>query len=217
MAFSVESLTSFRMNRFLRIAPGLLAASLFPMASLPVRAGAPAGGPAAAGVMVMNTNISQAQVTQAQQAWCNALLAISRAYRSGGLPAARTTAEKVLDDAYAYQYGPVAFKPTLTSGAQTFRPTKEGALAYFVGNNPRFPKDSGFAINPWEKCTIRTQVIQLHGDLAITMGNVDITDNKGNATTVDKTWAFLREPDGQIRIVLHHSSLPYKLPTATAP
>jgi len=27
-------------------------------------------------------------------------------------------------------------------------------------------------------------------------------------TVVDKTWAFVRDPDGEIRIVLHHSSLP---------
>ena len=160
--------------------------------------------------MVMNTNISQAQVLQAQQAWCNALLSISRAYRTGGFAQARAVAEKVLDQAYGYEYGPVAFKPTLTSGVQTFRPTKEGALAYFVGGNPNFPKDQGFALKPWEQCSLRTQVIQLHGGVAITMGNVDLTDSSGKVTTVDKTWAFLREADGETRIVLHHSSLPYQ-------
>ena len=41
------------------------------------------------------------------------------------------------------------------------------------------------------------------------MGNVDLTDSSGKLTTVDKTWAFVREPDGEIRIVLHHSSLPF--------
>jgi hypothetical protein len=160
--------------------------------------------------MVMNTNISQAQVTQAQQAWCDALLSISRAYRRGGISQARATAETVLDQAYGYNYGPVAFKPTLTSGAQTFRPTKQGALAYFVGGDPAYPNDRGFALNPWDKCALRTQVIQLYGNVAITMGNVDLTDSSGKVTTVDKTWAFLREPDGQTRIVLHHSSLPYQ-------
>jgi hypothetical protein len=41
------------------------------------------------------------------------------------------------------------------------------------------------------------------------MGNVDLTDSSGKLTTVDKIWAFVREPDGEIRIVLHHSSLPF--------
>lgn len=161
--------------------------------------------------MRMNSNITEQQVLSIQQAWCNGLLAISNAYAAGGFAAAETTASKILDQAYAYQYGPVAFKPTLTQPPQTFRGTKEGAMAYFVGGNSSYPNDKGFAIKPWQKCSIRNQVIQLHGDLAITMGNVDLTDSSGKVTTVDKTWAFLREPDGAVRIILHHSSLPFSV------
>ena len=32
---------------------------------------------------------------------------------------------------------------------------------------------------------------------------------KGNLTKVDKTWGYVRGGDGKLRIVLHHSSLPY--------
>ena len=28
-------------------------------------------------------------------------------------------------------------------------------------------------------------------------------------TKVDKTWGYVRGPEGNLRIVLHHSSLPY--------
>lgn len=159
--------------------------------------------------MRMNSNITEQQVLNTQQGWCNGLLAISKACTTGGFAAAETTASKILDQAYGYQYGAVAFKPTLTQQPQTFRGAKAGALAYFVGGNPSYPNDKGFAIKPWRKCSIRNQVIQLHGDLAITMGNVDLTDSSGKMTTVDKTWAFIREPDGEVRIVLHHSSLPF--------
>jgi hypothetical protein len=159
----------------------------------------------------MDTNISEAQVLQAQQAWCAGLLSIGQAYRSGGFAKAKTTANQVLDQAYAYQFGAVAFKPTLTVAPQTFRSTKAGALAYFVGGDPNYPNDKGFAIKPWKTCAVRNQVIQLHGMFATTMGNVDLTDDKGAVTTVDKTWTFVREPDGSIRIVLHHSSLPFTL------
>jgi hypothetical protein len=159
--------------------------------------------------MRMDTNISEAQVLQAQQAWCAGLLSISQAYASGGFTKAKATANQVLDQAYGYQYGPVAFKPTLTVNPQTFRPTKAGALAYFVGGDPNFPNDRGFAINPWKTCVVRNQVIQLHGMFATTMGNVDLTNDKGVVTTVDKTWTFIREPDGSVRIILHHSSLPF--------
>lgn len=115
----------------------------------------------------------------------------------------------MIDQYYAFQHGPVAFKPTLASGAQTFRSTRAGALAYFVGHDPAFPADSGFALKGWRSCKVDNAVVQLRGALAITMGQVTLTDAKGKTTTVDKTWAFEREPDGAIRIVLHHSSLPF--------
>lgn len=205
----------------LALSAALVASALvtaLPATAVPATAVPATAVPAATAPRVtpMSTNISEAQVLQAQRAWCEALLSISRAYRTGGFPLARATAEKVLDSAYGYAYGPVAFKPTLTSGQQTFRPTRAGALAYFVGGDPQFPNDAGFAITPWTACGIRNQVVQLHGIFAVTMGNVDLTDSSGKLTTVDKTWGFLREPDGETRIVLHHSSLPFQ-PAPSAP
>jgi hypothetical protein len=160
-------------------------------------------------VQILDDNISLAQVLKAQEGWCKALLQISADYSKGGIAKAKATATQVIDQAYGYQYGPVAFKPTLASGEQTFRTTREGALAYFVGNNPNFPQDKGFALKPWRSCRIVNQVIQLNGSSATTMGNVIFTDATGSATSVDKTWNFVKEPDGSVRIVLHHSSLNY--------
>ena len=164
---------------------------------------------AAPTVQVFDSNITQAQVVAAQRGWCQGLLNIGAAYRSGGYAKAKVAAEAVIDQAYAYQYGPVAFKPTLASGAQTFRATRAGAIAYFVGGDPAFPKDKGFAIKPWRSCEVSNHVIQLRGSHATTMGNVSFTDAAGQVTTVDKTWGFVRESDGTVRIVLHHSSLPF--------
>ena len=180
----------------------LAAASLTPALAAPAQ---PSGQ-----VQVRDHNISMAQVIEAQKAWCAGLLKISQAYASGGIKAATTAAEAVIDQAYAYQNGPVAFKPTLASGSQTFRDTREGALAYFVGNNPRFPNDKGFALKPWRTCSAVNAVIQLNGSSAVTMGNVVITDAKGDTTTVDKTWQFEKESNGMVRILVHHSSLPFQ-------
>ena len=108
----------------------------------------------------------------------------SAAYASGGFSKAKATAEAVIDQAYAYQYGPVAFKPTLASGSEAFRPTRAGALAYFVGGNPTFPNDKGFALKPWRSCEVINQVIQLNGGYATTMGNVRFVDASGKTTTV---------------------------------
>jgi hypothetical protein len=41
------------------------------------------------------------------------------------------------------------------------------------------------------------------------MGNVMITGADGKVTTVDKTWGFVKDDKGALRIVLHHSSLPF--------
>lgn len=165
---------------------------------------------AAPTVQVLNSNLTQAEVVTAQKGWCSALLKISAAYANGGFSKAKATAEAVIDQAYAYQYGPVAFKPTLATGSQTFSPTRAGALAYFVGGDPAFPNDKGFAIKPWRSCEVTNQVIQLNGSYAVTMGYVSFMDAAGKTTTVDKTWGFMKESDGSIRIMLHHSSLPFE-------
>ncbi len=159
---------------------------------------------------VVNTNITEAEVKAAQDGWGKALIQISDDFASGGIAKAKATANRVLDAAYGYNLGVVLFKPTLTHGAQTFRTTKAGALAYFVGDDRSFPSDKGFALGGWKKYEYRNAGIFINGDLAITMGNVILTDKDGKVTTVDKTWGFKKDSQGQLRIVLHHSSLPFQ-------
>ena len=160
------------------------------------------------GSTVQNNNITEAEVQAAQEAWGKALIQISKDGQKSNQKA-RETAIAVLDGAYGYNMGPVLFKPTLTSGEKTFRTTKEGALAYFVGGDPNFPNDTGFALIGWEKYEYKNAAVYINGDLALTMGNVFLTDKTGKVTTVDKTWAFKKDAQGKLRIVLHHSSLPY--------
>lgn len=174
-------------------------AALFAVASGGVMATAP----------VVNTTVTEAEVIAAQQAWGEALVRISQDHEQGGLKKAKATAAAIIDAAYAYQMGPVLFKPTLTQAPQTFRLTREGALAYFVGDDARFPQDTGFALKGWRKVDIQNAGIHIHGDVATTMGKVTLTDRQGQQTTVDKTWQFKKDDAGKLRIVLHHSSLPY--------
>lgn len=166
------------------------------------------------GDKVTNTNITVEEVQAAQEAWGAALLKISKEGREKGQKQAARTAGAVLDAAYGYNIGPVLFKPTLTTGDQVFRTTREGALAYFVGGNKNFPNDSGFALKPWDKFEYKNAAVHITGDLALTMGNVMLTDSSGKVTTVDKTWGFKKDDKGVVRIVLHHSSLPY-IPAAS--
>lgn len=154
--------------------------------------------------------LTEAEVVAAQQAWGAALVQIATVNAEQGPVAARAVADAIIEAAYGYQLGPVLFKPTLTLAPQTFRTTAEGALAYFVGQNPNFPNDYGFALNPWTAVAIENAAIFIDGDTALTMGNVMITAADGSVTVVDKTWGFHRDAEGTIRIVLHHSSLPHQ-------
>ena len=156
--------------------------------------------------------ITYDEVNAAQQAWCDALVKIGKTKEEGG--DYKAFAEQVLSEAYNYDYGKVFFKPTLAYGDQTFRNDKKGALAYFVGGDVNYPNDKGFAITPWVKARYdnagdKNEGIQIYGSVAITMGNVWVTDKNGKEIMVDKTWVFRKGKDGKLRIIVHKSSLPF--------
>jgi hypothetical protein len=156
--------------------------------------------------------ITYDEVNKAQQAWCDALVKIGTLKEEGG--DYKTFAEQVLSTAYNYDHGKVFFKPTLAYGDQTFRNDKKGALAYFIGGDEAYPNDKGFALTPWVKARYdnagnNNEGIQIYGSIAITMGNVWVTDKNGNEVMVDKTWVFKKGKDGKLKIIVHKSSLPF--------
>ena len=154
--------------------------------------------------------ITTDELAAARNAWGEGLIAISKAYEEGGIDAARPVAESVLDAAYGYNLGPVLFKPTMASGDQTFRPSRHGALAYFVGHDTEYPLDGGFGIKGWRSMNSETAASFAEGDVAMWMGKIELTDKDGNVTQVDKSFGYRKDSEGTLRIVLHHSSLPYK-------
>lgn len=156
--------------------------------------------------------ITYDEVNAAQQAWCDALVKIGQLKEEGG--DYKTFADEVLSSAYNYDNGKVFFKPTLAFGDQTFRNDKKGALAYFIGGDPDYPNDKGFALTPWVKARYdnagpNNEGIQIYGSVAITMGNVWVTGKDGKEVMVDKTWVFKKGKDGKLRIIVHKSSLPF--------
>ena len=155
------------------------------------------------------TTITESELAEAREIWGDALVGISQAYDNEGIEAATELANQAIDGAYGYELGPVLFKPTLASGKQTFRPTREGALSYFVGHNDTYPQDGGFGLKGWRKVESETSASFVQGDIAMWMGNVTFTDKNGDVTIVDKSWGYKKDEHGTLRIVLHHSSLPY--------
>lgn len=147
--------------------------------------------------------ITRAMIEQAQEGWIAALVSVGAAED----PAAR--ASEVLRNYYDFDGKGVLFKPTLTHGEQTFRMTKEGALSYFVGGNAAFAQDDGFALRPYVSGVADIRDVVIVGRAAIAMGNVTLTAYDGSTVMVDKTFGYRLDDNGNLRIITHHSSLPF--------
>ena len=158
----------------------------------------------------MSAEITEQELAAARESWGDALVAISKAFEEEGIDAARVAANRALDTAYGFDLGQVLFKPTMAGGEQTFRTTREGALAYFVGHTDEYPGDSGFGIKGWRSVVSETAASFIQGDVAMWMGWITFIDKDGDITKVDKSWGYKKDEAGTLRIVLHHSSLPYQ-------
>ena len=152
---------------------------------------------------------TETEVAKARAAWGNGLVAISTAYDDHGIKAARAVADDLLDELYGFEFGTILFKPTLSGGAQTFRTDKQGTLSYFIGHNPDYPQDKGFALKSWRIVTSETSSLLTEGDVAMWMGWVFFTNKEGDTIKVDKSFGYRRVNDGSLKLILHHSSLPF--------
>ena len=153
--------------------------------------------------------ITETELAEARAAWGNGLVAISTAYDDNGIESARAVAGDLLDGLYGFEFGPILFKPTLSGGAQTFRTDKQGTLSYFIGHNPDYPQDTGFGLKSWRDVTSETSSLFIEGDVAMWMGWVFFTNKGGETIKVDKSFGYKRAAGGSLKLVLHHSSLPY--------
>ena len=153
--------------------------------------------------------INENELADARVAWGDGMIAISKAYEKSGIDDATIVANEMLDQLYGFEFGPVLFKPTLSGGSQTFRSSKEGALSYFIGNNPKYPLDSGFGIKSWREVKSETSSIFVEENIAMWMGWVTLTGKEGDQVKVDKSWGYNTNENGALKIVLHHSSIPY--------
>lgn len=152
--------------------------------------------------------ITQQEIEAAQQRWAEGVIAIGQAYVENKDYSAM--ASQFLDDLYAHDQNDsrVLFKPTLAKD-QPFRSSKAGALSYFIANNPDFSEDSGFALKSWEHIAFCNDELFYYHDLALVMGHYTFTDKNQQSIQVEYTFGYIRDEHQVLRIVLHHSSLPY--------
>merc|ERR1719326_1870070 len=159
--------------------------------------------------------VTKEDVKAAQKLWADSIASISKVYLEKGdyVAAAGEAAGKL----YGYGHGNVLFKPTKATD-HPFRATGEEAMSYFVGadamNADEYKgEDAGFAINGgsgWKSVEFRNHQIESFGSLAHAMGDYVFTDaTTGDKVRVEYTFGYKRCEDGNVRICLHHSSVPY--------
>ena len=149
--------------------------------------------------------VTVADVDMAQQAWGNGVVEIAAAHNAGLDYVQRAHAH--VETLYAYDIGPVLFKPTFAIEEQ-IRPTFEGAVSYFVASNGACPEDKGFAIKSWTNVRFENEDVIISGTTAITMGNYFFTPPSGEEVKVEFTFGYIVDSNGSLRINLQHSSIP---------
>ena len=152
------------------------------------------------------TAIREEDVLSIQKEWADSIISIGKIFLNKGNYILE--AEKTLKKLYAFDISNVLFKPTFASQNQ-FRNSFEDALSYFVGGN--IEEDNGFAIKPWFKIRFSENKIVIARDNAIAMGNYYFTsvEDKKNETKVEYTFGYIKDKKGNLRINLHHSSIPH--------
>ena len=156
----------------------------------------------------MDAPITMQEVESAQQAWGEGIVAIGNAFTNG--EDYRAVAADHVRKFYAYGSSTILFKPTLAAEDQ-FRGDFDEALSYFVGTDGT--EDNGFAIAPYTNVRWENEgtIIDDEGDMAMAMamGNYFFTGTDGNVTKVEYTFGYMKDDNGDMKIVLHHSSLPF--------
>lgn len=146
------------------------------------------------------------EIKSAQHGWAEGVLALGRLKDNPG--ECRRAAEEFLVKFYSFDTGQVLFKPTKAS-QQPFRFTQKAALSYFIGGDPDFSEDSGFALRPWISVQFNNAGIQVYSDTAIAMGHYTFLSEDGLDLLVEYTFGYIKEDNSRLRIKLHHSSLPF--------
>jgi hypothetical protein len=145
-------------------------------------------------------------VTLTLEKWADIVLQIGKAYREK--KNLDKLVSELLHDVYAFNQGDVLFKPTLAKHEQ-FRSKKEEFVSYFLGQNNVCKEDTGFAIKNWKSIKFENYKVVENNDNLLAMGNYFFENDKNEFLKVEYTFGFIRINNNELRINLHHSSLPY--------
>lgn len=153
-----------------------------------------------------STEISK-NIADIQQKWGNSIIEIGKAYLDKKDYLKLT--ENFLDELYYFNQGKVLFKPTKASHKQ-FRNKRNEFISYFIGHNKVSDEDKGFALEPWKDIYFQNFDFITYDDIVISMGNYLFTDYENKKTKVEYSFGYMFNQESKLKIIFHHSSIPYK-------
>ncbi len=146
------------------------------------------------------------EIEAAQASWGQGVVEVGAC---GTWEEAHARATALVKSHYLVEDGHLLFCPTKASDQQ-FRPSLQGAVSYFVGNNPHFDEDKGFALEPWRSVRFSNTEIVCRGEVGLAMGNYFFGRADGSELKAEFSLCYVRGTDGSLKIQLHHSALPYR-------
>ena len=153
------------------------------------------------------------EVQQAQEDWGNAIVEIGK-LKNLPFEEIKAKTSEIIRKLYYFEKDHIMFKPTRAS-EHPFRGDFEGALSYFIGHNNSFDEDTGFALQPWVAVRFENFQVDIENDRAFAMGEYYFTTEQGEEKKVEYTFGYVKLANGELKIDLHHSSVPFA-PTLSA-
>lgn len=153
------------------------------------------------------------RIQQAHRRWSQGLIEMGQIWVTDP-PSIRVRALEILDGLYDFQDG-VLFKPTLASLPNNYRTDQLGTLSYFVGSQHSGSSiigDHGFALKPWVKVDFEPSSQIVLSECMVSSGMYHFYSSSSSPITVEYTFVYKYSlKDSPLKIVAHHSSLPYRV------
>tara|TARA_X000000950_G_C13754582_1_gene594152 strand:- start:328 stop:804 length:477 start_codon:yes stop_codon:yes gene_type:complete len=147
------------------------------------------------------------KINKIQKEWSDGIISIGKAHLEKKSVLSLT--ENFLDKLYQFD-SKILFKPTKASKIQ-FRRNKNEFLSYFIGHNKISDEDSGFALEPWKQVTFENYDYAVFENFILSMGNYFFKNYRDEITKVEYSFGYINDKMNNLKIVFHHSSLPFKL------
>ena len=149
------------------------------------------------------------KILDIQNKWADYVINIGKAYLEKKNYIELTNS--FLDNLYNFSTGKVLFKPTKASTLQ-FRSHRKEFISYFIGHKKVSDEDVGFALEPWKNIKFENYKFISINNLLISMGNYFFTNYNDEKVKVEYSFGYiLEEKEDDLKIIFHHSSIPYKI------